>query len=201
MRRPRLVLTGFGPFPGAPRNPTAAVVERLAGRADLAARIEIVPRVLPVTWRTIADFEREIEEIAPDAVLMLGLARKARGIRVERWARNHALLAAVDAEGRRAASSALDGEAPPRRPVHAPVRAMAAAIARLGLPVALSDDAGAYLCNALLWHGLGAGRERPTAFLHLPPTREVAPGSPWRVVDLERAVGATLGPFTASIGP
>ncbi|MBV5263227.1 hypothetical protein [Pinisolibacter aquiterrae] len=199
MRRPRLLLTGFGPFPGAPRNPTEVVVARLAARADLAARIEIVGRVLPVTWDAIAGFETILVETDPDAVLLLGLARRASVVRVEARARNRILTAVVDAAGRHP-HARLDGEDMPFRPARAPIRAMTAAIAALGLPAAVSGDAGAYLCNALLWRALGARPARPTAFVHLPPTREVAPRSPWRAVDLERAVAAAIGPLTATIG-
>ena len=35
---PRLLVTGFGPFPGAPENPTATLVESLAARAGRALR-------------------------------------------------------------------------------------------------------------------------------------------------------------------
>ena len=199
MRRPRLLLAGFGPFPGAPRNPTEVVVARLAARADLAARIEIVGRVLPVTWTAIAGFETILAETRPDAVLLLGLARRASVVRVETRARNRILAAAVDAAGRHPPAR-LDGADAAFRPARAPVRAMVAAIAGLGLPATVSDDAGAYLCNALMWRALGARPMRPTAFVHLPPTREVAPRSPWRAVDLERAVAAAIGPLTAAIG-
>lgn len=199
MRRPRLLLTGFGPFPGAPRNPTAAVVARLTARADLAARVEIVGRVLPVTWEAIAGFETILAEIRPDAVLLLGLARRASRVRIEARARNRILAAAVDAAGRHPPARLDDGETA-FRPARAPVRAMAAAIAGLGLSATVSEDAGAYLCNALLWRALEARPARPTAFVHLPPTREVAPRGRWRAIDLERAVAATIGPLTAAIG-
>lgn len=199
MRRPRLLLTGFGPFPGAPRNPTETVVARLSARVDLAARMEIVPRILPVTWEAVAAFDRVLTETAPDAVAMLGLARRARVVRVECRARNHALVAAVDADGRRPASTRLGPEDGPFRAARAPTRAMVTAIARLGLPVALSEDAGTYLCNGLLWRALDGPSSRPTAFLHLPPTRDVAPASRWRGADLDRAVAAALGPLLAAI--
>lgn len=200
MRRPRLLLTGFGPFPGAPSNPTAAVVERLVARADLAGRVEIVGRTLPVTWAAIDGFAATIAATAPDAVLMLGLARRAREVRVETRARNRALVCAVDADGRRSVSGRLDPAAGALRPVRAPTRAMAAAVAAQGLPVALGADAGAYLCNGLLWRALACGT-RPTAFLHLPPTLALTPASRFHLVDLEVAVRAALAAFVAAIRP
>lgn len=199
MRRPRLLLTGFGRFPGAPRNPTAAVVARLAARADLAGRVEIVARVLPVTWEAIEAFPATIAETAPDALLLLGLARRAHEIRVERFASARALVAAVDADGERVAAGTLAREGPERKRARAPVEALAVAIAATGLPARLSDDAGGYLCNALFRRALEAGDDRPVAFLHLPPTVDLRPTSRFRSVDLERAVAAAIPPLLAAI--
>jgi len=199
MPRPRLLLTGFGPFPGAPRNPTAEVVARLAGRADVAARVDLVVRVLPVTWAAIAAVPALLAEVGPDAVLATGLARRAREIRVERFAAARAVVAAVDAAGERARPGILAADRPARLRVPAPIAALVSAIAATGLPVAASDDAGAYLCNALLRRTIEAADERPVAFLHLPPTRDLAPASRFAVGDLERAVAAAIPPLLAAI--
>ncbi|NLH82364.1 MAG: pyroglutamyl-peptidase I [Phyllobacteriaceae bacterium] len=199
MERPRLLLTGFGPFPGAPRNPTAEVIARLAERGDLARRVDLVVRVLPVTWAAIATFSELVETVAPDAVLATGLARRARTIRVERFASTRTMVAAVDAAGERARPGALASSFPGRRVATAPVEALVAAIAALGLPVEASGDAGTYLCNGLLRRAIETAGERPVAFLHLPPTRDLAPASRFGVRDLERAVAAAIPPLVAAI--
>lgn len=200
---PRLLLTGFGPFPGAPRNPTAAVVERIAARADLRGRTEIVARVLPVTWAAIEALPALLADVEPDAVLMLGLARRARRVRVECRAHGHVLAAAVDASGRHG-PRALAAEPAPPLPSTAPVRALCRAIGARGLPVEPSNDAGAYLCNAAFRRALEAAGDRPVAFLHLPPERRMVPrptASPSRfgLADLERAVAAAIPPLLAAI--
>lgn len=199
MPRPRLLLTGFGPFPGAPRNPTAEIVGRLARRADLGSRAEVVARVLPVTWAAIAAFPDAIAEIDPDALLLLGLARRAREIRVERFAAARAQVAAVDAAGMRPPVGGLADGGPPRRAVTAPARAIAGAIAATGRPVRLSDDAGGYLCNALLRRALATAGDRPVAFLHLPASADVRAASRFRLADLERAVAAAIPPLLAAL--
>lgn len=170
---PRLLLTGFGPFPGAPRNPTAEVVARLA--SDAAMRrlgVEIVPHVFDTTWGALDALPDLVAAARPDAVLHLGLKRRARAITVEAFGRNRVLRAAVDAAGVAAASTMLDPAGPPRRAATLPVGRIGARIAALGLPVEISRDAGRYLCNALLYRSLGLGG-RPTGFLHLPPTRDL----------------------------
>ena len=192
---PRLLLTGFGPFPGAPRNPTAEVVARLA-RPEVGRRlgVEIVPHVFPTTWAAIDDLASLFADTRPDAVLHLGLARRARAITVETLGRNRVSMAAVDAAGRHPAAAMLDADAPPRLAVTLPVGRIVARIAGLGLPVAVCGDAGRYLCNGLLWRSLRLAAGRPTGFLHLPPTRETAGrGDVPSLPDLTAAVAAAIG--------
>ncbi len=191
---PRLLLTGFGPFPGAPRNPTAEVVARLA-EPGVGRRlgVEIVPHVFPTTWTAIDDLAALLDAVRPDLVLHLGLKRRATAIAVEAVGRNRVTLAAVDAEGRRPMAPTLDAAAPPRLAVTLPVGRIVARIAGLGLAVEFSTDAGRYLCNALLWRSLRLAGRRPTGFLHLPPTRDLAgPGCGFTATDLARATAAAI---------
>jgi len=194
-RLPRLLLTGFGPFPGAPRNPTAEVVTQLAepGRGRRLG-VEIVPHVFATTWAALDDLAALIAATRPDLVLHLGLKRRARAIAVETVARNRVLMAAVDATGVAPGSTQLDPDGPARCAATLPTRRMAARIAALGLPVEISADAGRYLCNALLWRSLRLAPGRPTGFLHLPPTRES--GGPVRsrftTADLTAATAAAI---------
>lgn len=193
---PRLLVTGFGPFPGAPRNPTEAVVDRLRRRADLGGRVTVIGIVLETTWAAIEAFPTLLQDVDPDAVLMLGLARRTRVVRVERTA--HARCApAVDADGRRGTPSSLSGPAPLR--TTAPALSILAAIRAQGLPAEISDDAGAYLCNALYRTALEVAGGRPTAFLHLPPTRDLSPTSRYDPLDLERGVSAAIPPLLAQV--
>ena len=196
-RLPRLLLTGFGPFPGAPRNPTAEVVARIAawgtgGRFGF----EIVPHVFPTTWAAIDRLGDLVAATRADVVLHLGLKRRARAIVVETCGRNRATVASVDAAGQAPPGVMLDADGPPRRAATLPVRRMAERIAGLGLAVEMSDDAGGYLCNGLLWRSLALAEGRPTGFLHLPPTRDLtgperAPS--FTLDDLTRAVSAVIG--------
>jgi pyroglutamyl-peptidase len=198
MAGPRLLLTAFGAFPGAPRNPTATVARRIAARADVAGRAEVFARVLPVTWAAIAALPDLLAELRPDAVLMLGLARRARRIRVERRAQAGVLAAAVDAAGRRGPRRLAAVAAMPL-PARAPVEALVRAVRAQGLAAERSDDAGAYLCNAAFRQALEAMGDRPVAFLHLPPDRGLVAASRFGLRDLERAVAATIPPLLAAI--
>jgi pyroglutamyl-peptidase len=96
-----ILVTGFGPFPGAPFNPTGPLVERLARlRRPALGNVTIVPHIFPTSY-TVVDRElpRLLARHKPDALLMFGLATRAKTIRIETRARN--ALALRDASGHR----------------------------------------------------------------------------------------------------
>ena len=73
---PTILLTGFGPFPGAPFNPTGPLVERLARlRRPGLADVKIVAHVFPTSYAAVdRDLPKLIAKHKPDALLMFGLA-------------------------------------------------------------------------------------------------------------------------------
>ncbi|MET0445603.1 MAG: pyroglutamyl-peptidase I, partial [Pseudorhodoplanes sp.] len=86
--RPRLLLTGFGPFPGAPDNPTGPLVTALARRLRKEP-VRVSTHVFETTYAAVdRDLPRLLKRVKPDAILMFGLANKARALRVETKARN-----------------------------------------------------------------------------------------------------------------
>jgi len=173
-RRLRILITGFGPFPGAPDNPTGPLAQTLAdGPHPLAdggvvkahifsTRYDAVDRTLP---QLLADFQ-------PDALLMFGLAIRSRAIRIECRARN-TISATPDEGGFSPGSCAIDETASRSLAVRAPVGRLLAALQRDGLPARLSRNAGAYLCNYSLWYATRAAMQpdgpRIAAFIHVPP--------------------------------
>src|SRR5450759_2908487 len=95
-----ILVTGFGPFPGAPFNPTGPLVKRLTRlRRPALADVTLVPHVFPTSY---ASLDRELPALLrkhrPDALLMFGLAPRARTLRIETRARN-ALAHSPDADG------------------------------------------------------------------------------------------------------
>jgi len=85
-----ILVTGFWPFPGAPYNPTQALVGKLARlRRPALAGITIVPHVFPTSYAAV---DRELPKLIathrPDALLMFGLAARTRFLRIETRARN-----------------------------------------------------------------------------------------------------------------
>src|SRR4051812_14523989 len=86
----RVLITGFGPFPGAPYNPTQPLVARLSRlRRPALSEVEIAAHIFHVTYSTV---DRELPELLakrrPHALLMFGLADRTAHVRVETRARN-----------------------------------------------------------------------------------------------------------------
>ncbi len=184
------LVTGFGPFPGVDDNPTAAI----AAAIGQLALPDVALAVLPVSWRRgpealRAALDATSAEVGPPVVLLhLGVAVGADRLRVERVAAA-ACRQALD----------VDGDLPTSTPSAGAARFDAEALARhlgdAGLPAAVSDDAGAYLCNAIFAEGLrwAAARDVLVAFLHVPMPGTPRPdGAPWQLADLVSAATTTL---------
>jgi pyroglutamyl-peptidase len=172
-----ILLTGFGPFPGAPFNPTAPLVARLARlRRPVLAGVTIVPHVFATSYAAVdRELPRLIAKHRPDALLMFGLAPRARFIRIETRARNALALLPDVGRAQPRGRTIATGE-PHALTMPAPAIRLFAAARAAGLPAALSRDAGRYLCNYLCWHAASADRKGPNlgpriaAFVHVPNT-------------------------------
>jgi pyroglutamyl-peptidase len=173
---PTLLLTGFGPFPGAPFNPTGPLVERLARvRRPALAEVKLVAHVFATRY---ADVNRELPSLLarhkPDLLLMFGLAMRAKTLRVETRARN-TLTLLPDAGGKAARRAKIAAGGPSARALPAPTRPLLAALRDARVPAELSRDAGRYLCNYLIWRAAEAaakpGGPRLAAFIHVPLVR------------------------------
>ncbi|MFL6792712.1 MAG: pyroglutamyl-peptidase I, partial [Bradyrhizobium sp.] len=86
----RILITGFGPFPGAPYNPTLPLVARLLRlRRPAFSDVELSGHIFHVTYATVdRDLPRLIAAHRPQALMMFGLADRTRHVRIETRARN-----------------------------------------------------------------------------------------------------------------
>lgn len=175
-----MLITGFGPFPGAPDNPTSWLISRLqrrlgSGHAGLCLAFE----TFAVSYRaSAARADRLRAGHAPDIALHFGLKVGAQGFEIETLARNQADRARVDAAGHRPDAHHIRRQAPRVLRTSAPVRALVAALRQRGLPAQVSTDAGRYICNALYYGALlarsGSGAPGWDLFVHVPPTETAA---------------------------
>lgn len=174
----RVLVTGFGPFPGVPANPSEAAVRVLQRRADAEEfPFELVTAVLPVDFSVIPGRLHElIAEEAPDLVIATGVDASAQAISVERVAVNLVDARMPDSAGLQPVDRAVIDGGPDGYLATLPVKAVHAAISATGLNAELSLSAGTYGCNAAMYAVLHfAPPGTRGGFLHIPPTSVAAP--------------------------
>ena len=170
----RILVTGFGPFPGAPFNPTMPLVKRLAAlRRPALDKVTITTHIFHVACATV---DRELPQLLtthrPHALLMFGLAVRTPFLRIETRARNAITTIWPDVEGTRVRKGSIAGTADARAFGPHTLKLLRAAQAT-GIDVRASRDAGSYLCNYLCWRAIEAtyheAGPRLAAFVHVPP--------------------------------
>jgi pyroglutamyl-peptidase len=169
----RILVAGFGPFPGAPYNPTQPLVARLLRlRRPALGDVELTGHIFPVTY---GDVDRQLPDLLakyrPHALLMFGLASRTAHIRVETRARNAVNVLWPDAGHTRIRKGSISGDADAQMFGPHTARLLRAAMAT-GVDARASRDAGSYLCNYLSWRAIEAtGRDDGpdlAAFVHVP---------------------------------
>lgn len=171
-----ILVTGFEPFGGEELNPTALVIEKLP---DRISGYQICKRLLPVEFMKARELViAEYDRVSPAAVIMLGQAGRRDAITPETTAVN--VMNAISS-GKHLPDNA--GFTPDHLPLveggpdslHAtlPIDKMVEAIKDAGIPCKVSNDAGKYVCNAVLYGMLDHNKGKvPTGFIHVPYIKE-----------------------------
>jgi pyroglutamyl-peptidase len=170
----RVLLLGFGPFPGAPFNPSAALVKALARRRRPA--LALTRRTVHIFATSYAAVDRDLPKLLhqkPDVVLMFGLAGRRRHLCIETRARNAQSVLFPDASGYRPQRGVIAPGEPTAIRGNAPFAALLGATRGHHVPARLSRDAGRYLCNYAYWRCLQHvnGRRPLVQFVHIPPVK------------------------------
>ncbi|RNF38377.1 pyroglutamyl-peptidase I [Planococcus salinus] len=171
----KLLLTGFEPFLDFTVNPTMKVVEEL--ESETIGGYEVIGRILPVDFHSSGErLLGLIKEVEPDAVISLGLAAGRFKMTPERIAIN-VKDGAVDNEGHKPVDEPIRGEGEEGYFSTLPIRKMVNRLIEAGLPADVSNTAGAYLCNNVMYEGLHyAKTQKPdmlSGFLHMPASHEL----------------------------
>jgi pyroglutamyl-peptidase len=170
----RILVTGFGPFPGAPWNPTQPLVSRLTRlRRPALADVELASHIFPVTYTAVdRELPLALARHKPHALLMFGLAGRTGYLRVESRARNAVTMLWPDAAQARSRKGSIAGDADAQNFGPHTAKLLRAARAT-GIDARASRDAGSYLCNYLSWRAIEAvatdNGPRLAAFIHIPP--------------------------------
>ena len=181
-----ILVTGFDAFAEVESNVSESVVRALQSFWKRSPRLRTV--VLPTAYAASA---RELRDLIAaggfDAIVMLGVARGATEIQLERVALNVADCEAEEHEEKVRRGEPTDARAPVGYWSTLPLAAMHARLDQAGVPARISNHAGTFVCNHAFFVARceleRAGLDVPCGFVHLP---DADPG------ELVHAVAACL---------
>ncbi|QQY79292.1 pyroglutamyl-peptidase I [Keratinibaculum paraultunense] len=145
----KILVTGFDPFGGESVNPAYEAVKRLD---DNIAGAEIVKVEIPTVFgKSINKLDEAIEKENPDIVICVGQAGGRFDITVERVAINISDASIEDNEGNMPIDEPIfeDGESAYFSQL--PIKAMVQKIREGGIPASVSNTAGTYVCNHIMY--------------------------------------------------
>ncbi|MCZ0717372.1 pyroglutamyl-peptidase I [Aerococcus kribbianus] len=184
----KILVTGFDPFGGEDKNPALEAVKRLP---DTIKGAEIIKLEIPTVFHKSADVVREkMREVQPDAVLNIGQAGGRYDLTVERVAINQDDARIPDNDGKQPIDEAIQADGAPAYFASIPVKAMVEAIRQEGLPASVSNTAGTFVCNHIMYQTLyivvNEFPDTKAGFMHIPyMSQQVVdkPGTPSMALD------------------
>lgn len=191
-----ILVTAFDPFGGAETNTSLEVLEALPPRIG-GAKLEklVLPTVFGLSDRQA---QEAAERLRPDAVVCLGQAAGRKAVTPERAALNLMDAARPDNAGNLPAEEPVVPGGPAAYFSTLPVKALAAAVREAGVPAAVSNSAGTFVCNSLMYAMLHYAASccpgLPCGFIHVP-----GPEDGLSREELTRGVAAALTALAESI--
>jgi len=166
----KVLVTGFEPFGGEDINPSWEICRDLP-EAIGATRIHVLQ--VPCEFRAAIEVVAgEIERLEPSVVLSLGQAGGRAAMSVERVAINVDDARIDDNAGNAPVDEPVASGGPAAYFATVPVKAMVAAMREAEVPAIVSNTAGTFVCNHLMYgvlHFLAAsGRPARAGFIHVP---------------------------------
>lgn len=191
-----ILLTAFEPFGGESINPALEIARDLAGRS-MNANLRTI--AVPVTFRDAAQAVlTALETERFDAVVMLGQAGGRSAVTVERIAINIDDARIPDNLGDQPVDRPICPDGPAAFFATLPIHAMVQAMQAVGVSAAVSNTAGTFVCNHLMYRVLRhlAGSDTLAGFIHVPFLPEQTIGKPsapsMALSDMTRAIEAAL---------
>ncbi len=169
-----ILVTAFEPFGGDALNASQEILNALP--ATLGG-VRLEKRCLPVSFFAASVIAVEAAAaLRPDAIVCLGQAGGRDAVTPERVAVNLMDAKIPDNDGFQPVDQPVIPNAPAAYFSTLPVKAMVDHMQCAGVPARLSDSAGSYVCNALMFAMLHRMREIPCGFIHIPYLTEQGKG-------------------------
>lgn len=190
----KLLLTGFEPFLDYKVNPTMKIVKELDGL--IIGEYQIIGKIMTVDFKSSGEqLLSFMEEVQPDVHISLGLAAGRYKITPERIAIN-IKDGEADNEGNKLQDEIIQESGEAGYLTSLPIRKMVNKLIENGLPAEISNSAGTYLCNNVMYEGLhyvkATNSSMLSGFIHIPASHELAIGHgripSWSQADLKQSI-------------
>ena len=195
----KILVTGFDPFGGEKVNPALEAVKSLPSVIH-GAEIRWV-EIPTVFYQSAEVLEAEIVRYQPDVVLCIGQAGGRASLTPERVAINQDDARIPDNQGNQPIDTPirLDGEAAYFSTL--PIKAMVQAIKEVGMPATVSNTAGTFVCNHLMYQALYLADKKfshmRAGFMHIPYMTEQVINKPntasMNLADIVKGIEAAIG--------
>ncbi|AZR73829.1 pyroglutamyl-peptidase I [Anoxybacter fermentans] len=165
----KVLLSGFEPFGGESINPSLKLIKRLENERWDDVEVHLVQ--LPVVFgESIKKLKKVIDEVDPDLVIGIGQAGGRTALSIERVAINVDDAVIADNEGNQPIDRPINSKGPAAYFSTLPIKRMMKAAREAGVPAMISNSAGTYVCNHLMYGILDllAGTDKLGGFIHIP---------------------------------
>lgn len=165
----KIIVTGFDPFGGETINPSIECVKALSEIEG----VELIRLELPTVFKESAKRLNEvINDVKPDAVLSVGQAGGRAGITMERIAINVDDARIPDNISQQPIDEEIQVEGEAAYFSTLPIKRIVKAIRESGIPAEVSNSAGTFVCNHIMYQALFAATkaDKPfkAGFMHIP---------------------------------
>lgn len=166
----KILVTGFDPFGGNDINPSLEVLKRLPDSIDEATLIKLeVPTVFHQSARIL---EEAMTLYRPDVVICIGQAGGRTEVTPERVAINQDDASIPDNNGYQPIDDSIREDGQPAYFSTLPIKAIVEAIRKVGIPASVSNTAGTFVCNHLMYQALYLADKKfhqtKAGFIHIP---------------------------------
>ena len=165
----KIIVTGFDPFGGEKINPSIECVKALP---DIEG-VELIRLELPTVFKESAKRLNEvINDVKPDAVLSVGQSGGRAGITMERIAINVDDARIPDNISQQPIDEEIQVEGEAAYFSTLPIKRIVKAIREAGISAEVSNSAGTFVCNHIMYQALFAATkaDKPfkAGFMHIP---------------------------------
>ena len=197
-----ILITGFAPFAGEKINPSWQIVKALP---EMMAGYQIQKLQVPTEFgKSIKVVIKTLKKFQPQMVLCLGQAGGRTGMSVERVAINVDDAIVADNAGAQPIDQAIVSDAPTAYFCTVPIKAMVEEMKKKSVPAEISNTAGTFVCNHLLYgvlHHIALHQLKIRAgFMHVPYSdSQVIGRGEHPSLALEAMIEGTKAAITAAI--